>query len=45
MITADLRHLNEPRYATLRYNIMKAKKKPLDVKTLAALRRRHRARG
>lgn len=31
VVTADLR-LNEPRYATLP-NIMKAKKKPLDVKT------------
>jgi electron transfer flavoprotein beta subunit len=35
VITADLR-LNEPRYASLP-NIMKAKKKPLDVKELAAL--------
>ena len=33
IITTDLR-LNEPRYATLP-NIMKAKKKPLDVKTVA----------
>jgi electron transfer flavoprotein beta subunit len=35
VITADLR-LNEPRYASLP-NIMKAKKKPLDVKELASL--------
>jgi electron transfer flavoprotein beta subunit len=35
IVTADLR-LNEPRYASLP-NIMKAKKKPLDVKELAAL--------
>ena len=35
VITADLR-LNEPRYASLP-NIMKAKKKPLDVKDLASL--------
>ena len=35
IITADLR-LNEPRYASLP-NIMKAKKKPLDVKELSAL--------
>ncbi|HKR88071.1 MAG TPA: electron transfer flavoprotein subunit beta/FixA family protein [Phenylobacterium sp.] len=35
VITVDLR-LNEPRYASLP-NIMKAKKKPLDVKELAAL--------
>jgi electron transfer flavoprotein beta subunit len=35
VVTADLR-LNEPRYASLP-NIMKAKKKPLDVKELAAL--------
>jgi electron transfer flavoprotein beta subunit len=35
IITADLR-LNEPRYASLP-NIMKAKKKPLDVKELASL--------
>jgi electron transfer flavoprotein beta subunit len=34
IITADLR-LNEPRYASLP-NIMKAKKKPLDVKELAS---------
>jgi electron transfer flavoprotein beta subunit len=34
IVTADLR-LNEPRYASLP-NIMKAKKKPLDVKELAA---------
>ncbi len=34
-ITADLR-LNEPRYASLP-NIMKAKKKPLDVKDVASL--------
>ena len=33
VVTVDLR-LNEPRYASLP-NIMKAKKKPLDVKTLA----------
>ena len=33
IITADLR-LNEPRYASLP-NIMKAKKKPLDIKTAA----------
>jgi electron transfer flavoprotein beta subunit len=33
VVTADLR-LNEPRYASLP-NIMKAKKKPLDVKTPA----------
>jgi len=33
IVTADLR-LNEPRYASLP-NIMKAKKKPLDTKTLA----------
>jgi electron transfer flavoprotein beta subunit len=35
VITADLR-LNEPRYASLP-NIMKAKKKPLDVKEVGAL--------
>jgi electron transfer flavoprotein beta subunit len=35
VITADLR-LNEPRYASLP-NIMKAKKKPLDVKELSAV--------
>jgi electron transfer flavoprotein beta subunit len=35
IITADLR-LNEPRYASLP-NIMKAKKKPLDVKEIASL--------
>ena len=35
VITADLR-LNEPRYASLP-NIMKAKKKPLDVKDVASL--------
>ena len=35
VITADLR-LNEPRYASLP-NIMKAKKKPLDIKTAADL--------
>ncbi|HEX3700195.1 MAG TPA: electron transfer flavoprotein subunit beta/FixA family protein [Phenylobacterium sp.] len=35
IVTADLR-LNEPRYASLP-NIMKAKKKPLDVKELASL--------
>jgi electron transfer flavoprotein beta subunit len=35
VITTDLR-LNEPRYASLP-NIMKAKKKPLDVKELASL--------
>ena len=35
IITADLR-LNEPRYASLP-NIMKAKKKPLDVKEAAAM--------
>jgi electron transfer flavoprotein beta subunit len=35
IVTADLR-LNEPRYASLP-NIMKAKKKPLDVKDLASL--------
>ena len=35
IVTADLR-LNEPRYASLP-NIMKAKKKPLDVKEAAAL--------
>jgi electron transfer flavoprotein beta subunit len=35
VVTADLR-LNEPRYASLP-NIMKAKKKPLDVKELATL--------
>ena len=35
IVTADLR-LNEPRYASLP-NIMKAKKKPLDVKPLADL--------
>jgi electron transfer flavoprotein beta subunit len=35
IITADLR-LNEPRYASLP-NIMKAKKKPLDVKELSTL--------
>jgi electron transfer flavoprotein beta subunit len=35
VVTADLR-LNEPRYASLP-NIMKAKKKPLDVRELAAL--------
>ena len=35
VITADLR-LNEPRYASLP-NIMKAKKKPLDVKEVATL--------
>ncbi|HEV2532239.1 electron transfer flavoprotein subunit beta/FixA family protein [Phenylobacterium sp.] len=35
IVTADLR-LNEPRYASLP-NIMKAKKKPLDIKELASL--------
>lgn len=35
VVTADLR-LNEPRYASLP-NIMKAKKKPLDIKTAADL--------
>jgi electron transfer flavoprotein beta subunit len=35
VVTADLR-LNEPRYASLP-NIMKAKKKPLDVRDLASL--------
>ncbi len=35
IVTADLR-LNEPRYASLP-NIMKAKKKPLDVKELSSL--------
>jgi electron transfer flavoprotein beta subunit len=35
IVTADLR-LNEPRYASLP-NIMKAKKKPLDVKEAAGL--------
>ena len=35
LVTADLR-LNEPRYATLP-NIMKAKKKPLDVLAAAEL--------
>ncbi len=35
VVTADLR-LNEPRYASLP-NIMKAKKKPLDVKELSSL--------
>ena len=35
VVTADLR-LNEPRYASLP-NIMKAKKKPLDVKELASM--------
>jgi electron transfer flavoprotein beta subunit len=35
VVTTDLR-LNEPRYATLP-NIMKAKKKPIDVKTPADL--------
>ncbi|HNH24917.1 MAG TPA: electron transfer flavoprotein subunit beta/FixA family protein, partial [Accumulibacter sp.] len=35
VVTADLR-LNEPRYATLP-NIMKAKKKPLETTTAAAL--------
>jgi electron transfer flavoprotein beta subunit len=35
IVTADLR-LNEPRYASLP-NIMKAKKKPLDVKDVASL--------
>ena len=35
VVTADLR-LNEPRYASLP-NIMKAKKKPMDVKELASL--------
>jgi electron transfer flavoprotein beta subunit len=35
VVTADLR-LNEPRYASLP-NIMKAKKKPLDIKTAAEL--------
>jgi electron transfer flavoprotein beta subunit len=35
VVTADLR-LNEPRYASLP-NIMKAKKKPLDVKDLASV--------
>jgi len=35
IVTADLR-LNEPRYASLP-NIMKAKKKPLDVKELASI--------
>ena len=34
-MTADLR-LNEPRYASLP-NIMKAKKKPLDIKEVSAL--------
>ena len=43
IVTTDLR-LNEPRYASLP-NIMKAKKKPIDVKTPADLRRRHRRRG
>ena len=33
IVTVDLR-LNEPRYASLP-NIMKAKKKPLDIKTVA----------
>jgi len=42
IVTADLR-LNEPRYASLP-NIMKAKKKPLDVKEVAlAWRRPHPA--
>ena len=41
VVTADLR-LNEPRYASLP-NIMKAKKKPLDVKAAGPTRRRHRA--
>ena len=41
VVTADLR-LNEPRYASLP-NIMKAKKKPIDVKTPWRLRRRHGA--
>jgi electron transfer flavoprotein beta subunit len=35
IVTADLR-LNEPRYASLP-NIMKAKKKPLDVRDLGSL--------
>ena len=35
VVTADLR-LNEPRYASLP-NIMKAKKKPIDIKTAADL--------
>jgi electron transfer flavoprotein beta subunit len=35
VVTTDLR-LNEPRYATLP-NIMKAKKKPLDVQPVAAM--------
>ena len=35
MVTVDLR-LNEPRYATLP-NIMKAKKKPLEILTPEAL--------
>lgn len=35
VVSADLR-LNEPRYATLP-NIMKAKKKPLDKKSMADL--------
>ncbi len=37
VVTADLR-LNEPRYASLP-NIMKAKKKPIDVKAVGRLRR------
>ena len=41
VVTTDLR-LNEPRYPSLP-NIMKAKKKPLDVKKPEDLRRRHRA--
>ena len=41
IVTTDLR-LNEPRYASLP-NIMKAKKKPIDVKTPADLRRRRHA--
>jgi electron transfer flavoprotein beta subunit len=35
VLSADLR-LNEPRYATLP-NIMKAKKKPLEIKSIADL--------
>ncbi len=41
VLTTDLR-LNEPRYASLP-NIMKAKKKPIDEKSPALLRRRRRA--
>ena len=37
VVTADLR-LNEPRYASLP-NIMKAKKKTIDIKTARRLRR------